>query len=85
MGGWLDSYRQSFCCAKFYVNWDCMCRRDVESVTYLLLHCLVAYDLWCLIFLVFGMAWALSGKELLRLVLSPSLFDVYDLLGEEEE
>ena len=36
------------------VDWCCMCKDHGESVNHLLLHCIVAQELWSLIFALFG-------------------------------
>jgi hypothetical protein len=35
-------------------NWCCMCLRNGESIDHLFLHCLVAADLWSLVFGLYG-------------------------------
>lgn len=45
------------CHRHILVNWCCMCRGSVESVSHLLIYCSVAYQLWGLIFAVFGLEW----------------------------
>jgi hypothetical protein len=36
------------------VEWCCMCKRNVESIYNILLHCEVARELWSEIFSLFG-------------------------------
>jgi hypothetical protein len=38
----------------------CMCKRNGESVDYLLLHCEVARALWNAVFSHFGLSWVMS-------------------------
>ena len=49
------------------LEWCFMCKRSVEDVNNLLLHYLVAQDLWSMIFCLFGVSWVMlcSVKELL--------------------
>lgn len=42
-------------------NWCCMCNRGVGSIYYLLLHCLVAQDLWLI--WPFGVAWIVLDQQ----------------------
>ena len=39
-----------------------LCLFEVETVDYLLLHCVKTRALWNLLFFLFGMAWVLSGS-----------------------
>ena len=39
------------------MNWCCMCKLDGESVAHLLIHCLVAGELWASLISWFGVAW----------------------------
>ena len=41
------------------IDWCCMCKAHGESVNHLLLHCIVAHELWSLIFALFGIAWVM--------------------------
>ena len=43
------------------VNRCCMCGMAAESVDHLMLHCVVASQLWALIFALFGLLWAQPG------------------------
>ena len=38
------------------IDWCCMCKNSRESVDHLLLHCMVAEDIW-FIFSLFGFSW----------------------------
>ena len=44
-------------CRQVLVNWCCMCRAAVESIGHLLLHCMVATELWSLILAIFKVQW----------------------------
>ena len=46
------------------VSWCCICRCSGEIVDLLLIHCSVVFELWSLIFMVFGVQWVLSEKVL---------------------
>ena len=46
------------------VNWCCMCQKDAESISHLLLHCPVAYQLWVVALSFFGMTWVQPGTVL---------------------
>ena len=37
----------------------CMCKRNGELVDHLLIHCALASDLWFMIFILFGIHWAM--------------------------
>ena len=52
---------------KVLVNWCCMCKRDGESVSHRLFHCLVVRYLWCLAFSLFGISWVQQGDVLAEL------------------
>ena len=41
-----------------------MCKCDGESVDHLLLHCSVAYELWSMIFGLFGISWVMPRSVL---------------------
>jgi hypothetical protein len=43
------------------VDWCCMCKKNVESIDYLL-HCEVERDLWSLPFNLFGIGWVMPRK-----------------------
>jgi hypothetical protein len=42
-------------------GWCCMCRRDGETISYLLLHCEMIFGLWSFVFRKFGILWVLPG------------------------
>jgi hypothetical protein len=42
------------------VNWCCLCKSSGESVDHLLLHCSLAWELWSMVFGLFGMC---SGAD----------------------
>ena len=50
------------------LDWCYMCKRCGESVDHLLLHCSIAWELWSLVFYLFGIQWAMPHTvlELLR-------------------
>jgi hypothetical protein len=50
------------------VGWCCLCRCSGENVAHLLLHCLVARELWNYVFRRFGVDWVISGSVLDHLV-----------------
>ena len=39
-----------------------MCKRCGESVNHLLLHCPIAYELWPMVFCLFGIHWVMPYK-----------------------
>ena len=39
-----------------------MCKRCGESMDHLLLHCLIAYELWPMVFFLFGIHWVMPYK-----------------------
>ena len=39
-----------------------MCKRRGELVDHLLLHCPIAYELWSLVFFLFGLHWVMPLK-----------------------
>ena len=43
-------------------GWCCMCQNDGETISHLLLHCLVAYGFWSFVFQRFGILWVLPGS-----------------------
>jgi hypothetical protein len=45
-------------------DWCCMCKQSGESVDHLFLHCLVATDLWSLVFGMFGVQWVMPHTVL---------------------
>ena len=36
-----------------------MCKKSGESVNHLLLHCPIAYDLWSMVWALFGLQWVM--------------------------
>ena len=44
------------------IDWCCMCKQCVESVDHLLLHCPIAYELWIMVFSLFGIHWAMPQR-----------------------
>ena len=46
-----------------------MCKRDEETVDYLMLHCPLGRELWGLVFKLFGVEWVmLVGKVVLGVI-----------------
>ena len=41
------------------LDWCYMCKCNGESVDHLLLHCLVAMDMWAMVFSLFGVSWVM--------------------------
>ena len=41
------------------VDWCFMCKKSGESVNHLLLHCPIAYDLWSMVWALFGLQWVM--------------------------
>ena len=41
------------------VDWCCMCKRNGETIDHLLLHCLVAQELWNMVCSLFGAHWVM--------------------------
>ena len=46
------------------LDWCYMCKRCRESVDYLLLHCPIAWELWSLVFCLFGIQWVMPHTVL---------------------
>ena len=44
------------------LDWCYMCKRYGESVNHLLLHCPIAFELWSLVFCLFGLQWVMPHK-----------------------
>ena len=44
------------------LDWCYMCKRCGELVDHLLLHCPVAFELWSLVFCLFGLHWVMPHK-----------------------
>jgi hypothetical protein len=52
----LDNLR----CRRIWVlDWCFMCKRAGESVNHLMIHCEYAWELWSMIFCLFGVSWAI--------------------------
>ena len=41
------------------LDWCCMCKSNGESVDHFLLHCPIVYELWSMVFSLFGIYWAM--------------------------
>ena len=41
------------------LDWCYMCKSNGESVDHLLLHCPIVYELWSMVFTLFGIHWAM--------------------------
>ena len=41
------------------LDWCCMCKSNGESVDHFLLHCPIVYELWSMVFNLFGIYWAM--------------------------
>ena len=41
------------------VDWCYMCKKSGELVNHLLLHCPIAYDLWSMVWALFGLQWVM--------------------------
>ena len=44
------------------LDWCCMCKRCGESVDHLLLHCPIDYELWTMVFCLFGLQWVMPKR-----------------------
>ena len=44
------------------LEWCFMCKRCGELVDHLLLHCSIAYELWSMVFCLFGIHWVMPYK-----------------------
>jgi hypothetical protein len=40
-------------------DWCCMCKSDRETIDHLFLQCVVARELWCFVFCLFGVSWGM--------------------------
>jgi hypothetical protein len=40
-------------------DWCCMCKSSGETVNHLLLHCPVAWELWSMVWILFGITWVM--------------------------
>ena len=52
----------NLCRSIIVLDWCYMCKRCGESVDHLLLQCLIAYELWSLVFCLFGLHWVVPLK-----------------------
>ena len=43
------------------IDWCFMCKKDGETIDYLLIHCPVVGELWNMVFLLFGVQWVMSS------------------------
>ena len=41
------------------IDWCYMCKKSGESVNHLLLHCPIAYELWSMVWALFGLQWVM--------------------------
>ena len=41
------------------LDWCYMCKSNAESVDHLLLHCPIVFELWFVVFTLFGIYWAM--------------------------
>ena len=46
------------------VDWCCLCKTSGESVDHLLLHCSLAWELWSMVFGLFGVCWVMPCQVL---------------------
>ena len=44
------------------LSWHYMCKRCGEALDHLLLHCPIAFELWSLVFCLFGLHWVMPHK-----------------------
>lgn len=63
----------------------CMCRYSGEGVNHLLIHCKVAYQLWCFVLTSFGISWVLprSVKDILfgwQSCFGKKLLDIWNMV-----
>ena len=81
------------------MDWFFMYKQSGENVDYLLLHCLIALEMWSMVFCLFGIHWVLPSQEKVLLAswqgsfgrhrnvaiwrLVPHLLDVVYLAREE--
>jgi hypothetical protein len=45
----------------YVVEWCFMCKRDCETGAHLFLHCAYAWELWSLVFCIFGIQWTMPS------------------------
>ena len=41
------------------IDWCYMCKRNGESVDHLFLHCPIAFEMWTMVFTLFGIYWVM--------------------------
>jgi hypothetical protein len=46
------------------LDWCCMCKSAGESVDHLLLHCIIAHEMWSMLFGLFGISWVIPRNVL---------------------
>ena len=46
------------------LDWCCMCKNGAESVEHLLLHCPFAWEIWAMVFGLFGVYWVMPSNTL---------------------
>jgi hypothetical protein len=46
------------------LDWCCMCKKGGESVDHLLLHCPFAWEVWSMVFDLFGVYWVMLSSIL---------------------
>jgi hypothetical protein len=54
----IDNLRQR---RLYVVEWCFMCKRDCETGAHLFLHCEYAWELWSLVFCIFGIQWTMPS------------------------
>ena len=42
------------------LDWCCMCKINGESIDHLFIHCSIDFDLWSMVFTLFGIHWVMS-------------------------
>ena len=47
------------------VDWSYTCKKSGESMNHLLLHCPIAYDLWSMVWALFGLQWVMPHGSLI--------------------
>ena len=63
------------------LEWCFMCKRCGESVDHLLLHCPIAYELWSMVFCLFGIHWVMPYKVSEVLASWPGKFGRHQNIG----
>ena len=51
------------------IDWCCMCKRVGENMNHLLLHCIIARELWNMVLSLFGVFWVMP-KDVVELLAS---------------